>query len=50
MYFDLSTLALSKYGNNVEIIDFARSRLRFRLTHPFPDGNLIFFLFSHHSY
>lgn len=39
MYFDLSTLALASYGNDMDVVDYARARLRFRLTHNYPDGH-----------
>ena len=42
MYFDMSTLALANYGNDMDVVDYARSRLRFRLTHLFPDGHFAY--------
>ena len=42
MYFDMSTLALANYGNDMDVVDYARGRLRFRLTHLFPDGHFAY--------
>ena len=42
MYFDLSTLSLAVYGNDVDLVDYARARLRFRLAHNWPDGHFAY--------